>query len=85
MSLSIEQVEALVQAMQALDVEAEILPDYSGRGMYGRTCIAITSDTSGRAQMALAFAAGQLADEAGIDFDDLPTRTDSMGLGVVIY
>ncbi len=84
MALSIEQVEALVQSMRAFDIEAEVRPDYSGRGMYGRTCTAIVSDDP-RVMAALAFVAGMLADEAGIDFDDLPTRTDSMGLGVVIY
>lgn len=84
MSLSVEQVEALVQAMQTLDVEAEVDPNYSGHGMYGRTTVAIVSDDS-RAMAALAFAAGQLAEETGIEFEDLPTRTDSMGRGVVIY
>lgn len=82
--MKIEQVEALVQAMQDQDVEAEVLPDYSGRGMHGTTCVAITSDDP-RAQMALAFAAGQLADEMGIEFEDIPRRTDSLGMGVVIY
>lgn len=93
MGLSVEQAETLVKDMQdLLDVEAEVRPDYSGRGMFGSTVTAIVSDDP-RAQFALAYVAGRInviEEERGVsypafNFEDLPTRTDSMGRGVVIY
>ncbi len=80
--LSIEQVEALVVALGDLGIDAEVLENYSGRGMYGARVTAITTD-SGR-DMALA-AIAYVAGLVGLDFDDVPVRSDNMGYGSVIY
>lgn len=77
--------------------EVEIRDDYSGRSMYGKTCVAfvIDGDTT-KVLIAMGFAAGRLsanADEAddkdslwyGFEARNLPNRTDSMGRGTVIY
>ncbi len=79
-SLDLETAIALVDAMSEIGVEAEERKDYSGRGMYGATCVAIVSDDP-RAAAALAYCAGLM----GLDWDQVPARTDSMGRGVVIY
>lgn len=58
----------------------EVRPDYSGRGMYGATCPAIVL-TNPDDLIALAYAAGEI----GMSFDEVPQRTDDMGMGIVVY
>lgn len=77
--------------------EVEIRDDYSGRSMYGDTCVAfIVEGNSTETLVAMGFAAGRLsanADEAddteslwyGFEAKNLPQRSDSMGRGMVIY
>lgn len=81
MTLDLEQLEQLVDEAYELSwaPEMEIREEYSGRAMYGDTVPAIVADTDVRPE--LFYAAGVL----GIDFEDVPKRIDSMGLGVVIY
>lgn len=60
--------------------------DYSGRGMYGQTCVGIDS-TDPAAPTAFLYL---LAEELGRDFLDLLAdlgggATDGMGLGVITY
>ena len=65
-------VEAIVIAA-GYATNGEVRTDYSGRGMFGRTCYAITADRSGELS-------------AEIARQGLPTpEWDSMGLGVVAY
>jgi hypothetical protein len=75
-----EQAEAIVDVAADWGVELTVRPGYSGRGMYGKSVIALVADSISALVM-VGFAAGEI----GIPFDVLPTRTDSMGLGVVIY
>lgn len=77
--MDVEQAQELVDALDELGYDAEVYEGYSGRGMYGSQVTAITSDSDIR--MALAYVAGQ----TGLDFEEVPQRTDSMGRGVVIY
>lgn len=59
------------------NAEVDIREEYSGRGMYGKTCVALVTDDV----MAVGYACGAL----GIPFDDVPGRTDSMGRQTVVY
>lgn len=82
MALDLEQLEELVDNAENYVggwTEIEVREDYSGRGMYGKSVPAVVADNDIRP--ALFYAAGEL----GIDFDEVPQRLDSMGLGVVIY
>jgi len=70
--------------------------DYSGRGMYGRTCFGFTGNVRTLAAFftQLGFAAGQKVAEDGSRCDELETlidvlagelTTDSMGLDTIFY
>ena len=55
---------------------------YSGRGMYGKTCLAIVGE--GINLISLGYALGEM--DRDIDKYDLDNmRSDSMGLGMVYY
>lgn len=55
---------------------------YSGRGMYGKTCLAIVGE--GISLISLGYALGEM--DCDIDKYDLDNmRSDSMGLGMVYY
>ncbi len=82
----------LEQAENIIDVacnycNAEVYENYSGRGMYGETCVGITTDNP----IMVAYCAGLVAGEARAEGDDswddfeLPTRTDSLGFDTIIY
>lgn len=59
---------------------------YSGRGMYGKECLAVTvSDVSAMWTMAMMLQEDLIEDE-DLDFTGpFPPRYDSMGLGVILY
>jgi|SRR3954465_9863869 len=75
------------------DQEVEMRTDYSGRGMYGKTCVGFTTDSAIQLAMAIATT---LADLARYAYDDgnqptypewfeLHTATDSMGRSTIVY
>lgn len=75
---------ALVDAYErtAEMLDGEFRPDYSGRGMYGKTCLSIVADCSG-VELGIAFA-------EACEFDPdmvrhAPHLTDSMGRSTVFY
>jgi len=71
----------LIQAIE----DAEFTPrSYSGRGMYGRTCVGFTADGSPfQAAVALSLA---LQDDGLIpELESLHSATDAMGFGIIIY
>ncbi|SIG31200.1 hypothetical protein [Mycobacteroides abscessus] len=90
-----EQLDAFQVTLDDLDeeVSAQVRDDYSGRGMYGNTCIgvvmgdlrflpAITAE--------LAYIVGELASSDDVialtEFLwELPTETDSMGRSTIVY
>lgn len=65
----------------AENVDGSVYPDYSGRGMYGATCVGIVLEDSTVADLALAIK------DAGAD--EILTRegrsSDNMGLRTIIY
>jgi hypothetical protein len=87
------------QAMELAGIDLEQLrTDYSGRGMYGETCMAITMDSlSDLAQFLVELTGMLVADTIGDEYPDVdevidPARelthklhTDSMGRSLVAY
>lgn len=70
----------LIRAIESLGLSPR---SYSGRGMYGRSCVGVTL---GRNSEVTEFGLGvKLALALGEDAEDLDPRTDSMGLGSIIY
>ena len=67
-----ELVEAIEEA--ADEVSGSIREDYSGRGMYGKTCYGIVVDGSGTEVIEAAAALGVRG-----------ARTDNMGKGTIVY
>ncbi len=84
------QIKAIVDAYDRLSPDGDATPvtDYSGRGMYGATCLGFTV----RDPFTLGVAIGQCT---GDDNDQLSedlvytfasgARTDSMGLDAIVY
>lgn len=68
-------IEYIADNFYTLDVE--IYEDYSGRGMFGETCVGFVTDTP----WAIWYACGALE----IPEADIPTCMDSMGLSTIIY
>jgi hypothetical protein len=65
--------------------------EYSGRGMYGRKCLAVTTNIDSVHSLQLGFYIAHVAAEQGLldetenILSDNDTKEDSMGLGTVIY
>lgn len=82
----------MTDIMCTADMDADSLrQDYSGRGMYGKTCPSITVD-SVNDLFQFMVAAGLLAEEEHVGYDVFNAMwlaahacTDSMGLGTVVY
>lgn len=73
-----QDVENILAGHYGIVVEAR--DDYSGRGMYGDTVAALVlENASDIAYVGWAFRC------LGFDFDEIPTRTDSMGLRAILY
>ena len=68
--MDLEQAERIVAKMKMEGIDAEIYENYSGRGMYGDKCIGIVTDNVA--------AVGWAAGKAGLDWPDVPSRTDNM-------
>lgn len=77
----------------AFDPNEDVRTDYSGRGMFGRTCLAFTGDDPTTFIVAVISAALVREDGDTITCWDVvdalggigDTRTDDMGLGTVTY
>ena len=68
----------------------EVRDSYSGRGMYGEETYAVVFDSQSDYQRALLYAAFNLGETGADDVEGLladlaKLRTDSMGLGIVVY
>ena len=81
----------IVLATEAIEVwedDYSIRVAYSGRGMGGRSCLAVTLPSTGKLTEFMVALAVQLTENDRAD-DALRlarlTRTDSMGLGIVAY
>jgi hypothetical protein len=103
-TITLEQLDAVQQALndldffvveqddpEAHDADAVWYPHYSGRAMYGATCLGVTVDDGGMAFMIkLGWALAKL-DENNDWVNDLSedlfdsARTDQMGRGTIVY
>ena len=82
-TLTIQQYNALDFAVASIDDEADIRPDYSGRGMYGTLCIGIVADDTDDLMYKLGT---RLAGtELGSILADQRKDHDSMGLNEIVY
>ena len=75
--MNLEQATKIVERMEAEGAKASVYPSYSGRGMFGKTCVGITTDSPELV--------GYCASEAGVPRKELPKRSDSMGLDLILY
>jgi hypothetical protein len=91
--LTRDQWQNLIDAMLDLDMidhEDDARDDYSGRAMYGSTCIAFRSNGDLGGIMRFAYNLREALDSAELDDLDVEdflssARQDSMGLGTVLY
>jgi hypothetical protein len=74
MALTVEQAKEILDHLD----EGEVYEGYSGRGMYGKTCVGIVTKES-------PIKVGYAAAKAGIPEKDLPLRSDNMGLSTIYY
>ena len=66
------------------NADATLYPDYSGRSMYGSQCVGF-SVRGGNAESRVTRAIVRSLDDAFADEMLSALRTDSLGLGVVVY
>jgi len=87
-TISPADLEDLIQHLEDCDVINDVRTDYSGRGMYGATCLGFTTSEPENLMMEIGTWL-HLREEADDDFDlRLPftrSATDSMGLSTIIY
>jgi len=76
--MTYEQAQEVCDILRDGYCNADVRENYSGRGMYGKTCIGIVYN----GPLTLV---GAACIEVGMDYGDIPTRTDSMGLSTIVY
>jgi hypothetical protein len=79
--------EALKRAGDWVGVEVTIHPDYSGRGMFGKTTVAIELEAPSELSVLVAVATKMYVSD--VDFKgflaDVCFKQDKMGHGVILY
>ncbi len=88
-----QMIEEACEQTEGSDYEVNFRNDYSGRGMYGRTCVGITGDRRGCMRLiadVIKSAYIQSVEDNKIDKDEavdilLDFDQDSMGYDVIIY
>lgn len=88
--MEIELAETIAEALDNAGIEAKVREEYSGRGMYGNSTAGVVFDGSlGDVLRAVINYAHEfcIEDEGWPEpkFDCNRIRTDSMGLGTIIY
>jgi hypothetical protein len=73
-----DTVNDIIQALEAADYSVR---SYSGRGMYGRSCVGVVIPR-GESLIRIGVVLGAAL---GDDALDLEERTDSMGLDTIVY
>ena len=72
----------LSTALYAIDSEAELVTDYSGRGMYGGECIGIIAKDTDAILLSLS---RRLPDHLADKIENAEVAHDSMGLREIVY
>ena len=73
--MNLKQAEKIVELILADEGEASLYPDYSGRGMFGKTVPAVVTGDD----------FGFYAAKAGLSKSQLPGRRDHMGKTDMVY
>jgi len=76
--MTIEQANQVCEILSDDLYEATVQTNYSGRGMYGRSCIAIRYN--GPATLV-----GAACSKAGVENGSIPKRIDRLGFDEVYY
>lgn len=86
--ITLDQLDNIAMSVD-IDIEAEVWVDYSGRGMYGQTCLGYTGGSLVTFVAALAL---QIATSDASAWDLIETigeigdgQQDSMGTGRIVY
>ena len=90
MNVTVDMAQAVVQLLEQTGAEASVEPEYSGRGMFGRTAVGIVTDAS---PVSLGVAIGQAVAEGRSGWRDLTwheamrafARQDNMGFDRIHY
>lgn len=72
-----EQAEKVVAILEKEGIEASVYENYSGRCMFGATCVGIVCGDL--------LAVGSAMAKAKIPAKDRPRRQDNMGLDMIVY
>lgn len=78
--MTFEQALAVQDYLHGHNIEVEVRGEYSGRGMFGETGPAFVCPSRSWL-LAIGWAFGQLS----YRLDSMPSRTEDMGRGVVVY
>ena len=79
MEMNLDQAERIVSNLQGKGYEATVYEDYSGRCMYGETCVGISGERDMASEIAYEWA------QEDYPKKDMPIREDSLGLGSIYY
>lgn len=87
MRLSEQEVKAFIEVLEDVAMQrGGTVEDYSGRGMYGKRCVAFLPDDEYLNAFDLGVEVADRARDAGFPIRDIPgASTDSMGRGIVVY
>lgn len=83
MKFTKQNVKAIVKLLRTVDADARVLPDYSGRFMYGATCVGFVAHT---AVLVIAAVVDVMGKE-GFSAIDIASEmfTDDFGRGTIGY
>jgi hypothetical protein len=81
MEITMTEALAIAERVDSCDDNIAVRANYSGRGMYGKGCLAFTGNFS---QVALGCAMRVVLDDAADELGD-EACVDNMGLGIVVY
>lgn len=79
--LTPDQLQIIMSTAERFDGDVR---SYSGRGMYGKTCLGIVADS---AQFVMSFILDVQQDDPDLAaiLSSQPMRTDDMGLSIILY
>jgi len=78
--MTLDQAHKIVRLLEDAGVDGvEVREEYSGRCMYGKTCVALYCDVDCWTEVG--WACGVL----GMTLREVPSRSDALGTGVVLY
>lgn len=78
--------EAALILLDNFRADADYMPEYSGRGMYGKSTPAITTEAAGPyVGLAIALAVEELGGSINEAEKFIPRRSDSMGRDSAVY